>query len=155
MNRKELIDDLVKNEIVNAISNGSKVEDLIDELGFSVDKMKSKKGDDKLKLIKNTELLISFLKDCINPNEEEVQKMLSKPEISLFLDQYRFDQEEGENQKLTDEEKQYAIKEACRVLYTKMVNILEGRLKIINTAPPADNIVDRLLKTNQLNRSLY
>lgn len=146
MNRKELIDDLVKNEIVNAISNGSKVEDLIDELGFSVDKMKSKKGDDKLKLIKNTELLISFLKDCINPNEEEVQKMLSKPEISLFLDQYRFDQEEGENQKLTDEEKQYAIKEACRVLYTKMVNILEGRLKIINTAPPADNIVDRLLK---------
>lgn len=146
MNRKELIDDLVKNEIVNAISNGSKVEDLIDELGFSVDKMKSKKGDDKLKLIKNTELLISFLKDCINPNEEEVQKMLSKPEISLFLDQYRFDQEEGENQKLTDEEKQYAIKEACRVLYTKMVDILEGRLKIINTAPPTDNIVDRLLK---------
>ena len=146
MNRKELIDDLVKNETVNAISNGSKVEDLIDELGFSVDKMKSKKGDDKLKLIKNTELLISFLKDCINPNEEEVQNMLSKPEISLFLDQYRFDQEEGENQKLTDEEKQYAIKEACRVLYTKMVNILEGRLKIINTAPPADNIVDRLLK---------
>lgn len=69
MNRKELIDDLVKNEIVNAISNGS-VEDLIDELGFSVDKMKSKKGDDKLKLIKNTELLISFLKDCINPSEE-------------------------------------------------------------------------------------
>lgn len=146
MNRKELIDDLVKNEIVNAISNGSKVEDLIDELGFSVDKMKSKKGDDKLKLIKNTELLISFLKDCINPNEEEVQKMLGKPEISLFLDQYRFDQEEGENQKLTDEEKQYAIKEACRVLYTKMVDILEGRLKIINTAPPTDNIVDRLLK---------
>lgn len=146
MNRKELIDDLVKNEIVNAISNGSKVEDLIDELGFSVDKMKSKKGDDKLKLIKNTELLISFLKDCINPNEEEVQKMLSKPEISLFLDQYRFDQEEGENQKLTDEEKQYAIKEACRVLYTKKVDILEGRLKIINTAPPTDNIVDRLLK---------
>lgn len=146
MNRKELIDDLVKNEIVNAISNGSKVEDLIDELGFSVDKMKSKKGDDKLKLIKNTELLISFLKDCINPNEEEVQKMLSKPEISLFLDQYRFDQEEGENQKLTDEEKQYAIKEACRVLYTKMVDILEGRLKILNTAPPTDNIVDRLLK---------
>lgn len=146
MNRKELIDDLVKNEIVNAISNGSEVEDLIDELGFSVDKMKSKKGDDKLKLIKNTELLISFLKDCINPNEEEVQKMLSKPEISLFLDQYRFDQEEGENQKLTDEEKQYAIKEACRVLYTKMVDILEGRLKIINTAPPTDNIVDRLLK---------
>lgn len=146
MNRKELIDDLVKNEIVNAISNGSKVEDLIDELGFSVDKMKSKKGDDKLKLIKNTELLISFLKDCINPNEEEVQKMLSKPEISLFLDQYRFDQEEGENQKLTDEEKQYAIKEACRVLYTKMVDILEGRLKIINTAPPTDNIVDRFLK---------
>ena len=146
MNRKELIDDLVKNEIVNAISNGSKVEDLINELGFSVDKMKSKKGDDKLKLIKNTELLISFLKDCINPSEEEVQKMLSKPEISLFLDQYRFDQEEGENQKLTDEEKQYAIKEACRVLYTKMVDILEGRLKIINTAPPTDNIVDRLLK---------
>lgn len=146
MNRKELIDDLVKNEIVNAISNGSKVEDLIDELGFSVDKMKSKKGDDKLKLIKNTELLISFLKDCINPSEEEVQKMLSKPEISLFLDQYRFDQEEGENQKLTDEEKQYAIKEACRVLYTKMVDILEGRLKILNTAPPTDNIVDRLLK---------
>lgn len=146
MNRKELIDDLVKNEIVNAISNGSKVEDLIDELGFSVDKMKSKKGDDKLKLIKNTELLISFLKDCINPNEEEVQKMLGKPEISLFLDQYRFDQEEGENQKLTDEEKQYAIKEACRVLYTKMVDILEGRLKILNTAPPTDNIVDRLLK---------
>lgn len=146
MNRKELIDDLVKNEIVNAISNGSKVEDLIDELGFSVDKMKSKKGDDKLKLIKNTELLISFLKDCINPSEEEVQKILSKPEISLFLDQYRFDQEEGENQKLTDEEKQYAIKEACRVLYTKMVDILEGRLKIINTAPPTDNIVDRLLK---------
>lgn len=146
MNRKELIDDLVKNEIVNAISNGSKVEDLIDELGFSVDKMKSKKGDDKLKLIKNTELLISFLKDCINPNEEEVQKMLSKPEISLFLDQYRFDQEEGENQKLTDEGKQYAIKEACRVLYTKMVDILEGRLKILNTAPPTDNIVDRLLK---------
>jgi hypothetical protein len=146
MNRKELIDDLVKNEIVNAISNGSKVEDLIDELGFSVDKMKSKKGDDKLKLIKNTELLISFLKDCINPSEEEVQKMLSKPEISLFLDQYRFDQEEGENQKLTDEEKQYAIKEACRVLYTKMVDILEGRMKILNTAPPTDNIVDRLLK---------
>lgn len=72
--------------------------------------------------------------------------MLGKPEISLFLDQYRFDQEEGENQKLTDEEKQYAIKEACRVLYTKMVDILEGRLKIINTAPPTDNIVDRLLK---------
>lgn len=40
MNRKELIDDLVKNEIVNAISNKSKVDDLIDELGFSVDKMK-------------------------------------------------------------------------------------------------------------------
>lgn len=145
MNRKELIDDLVKNEIVNAISNKSRVDDLIDELGFSVDSMKSKKGDDKLKLIRNTEFFISFLKDCINPSEEEVQKMLNKPELGSFLDLYRFDQEEGENQKLTDEEKQYAIREACRVLYTKMVEILEGRLKIINTVP-SNNIVDRLLK---------
>lgn len=91
MNRKELIDDLVKNEIVKAISNKSTIEDMIDELGFSVDIMKSKKGDDKLRLIRNTEFFISFLKDCINPSEEEIQKMLGKPEISLFLDQYRFD----------------------------------------------------------------
>lgn len=145
MNRKELIDDFVENEIVKAISKKSIAEDLIDELGFSVDKMKSKKGDDKLKLIKNTELFISFLKGCINPNEEEVQKMLNNPELSLFLDQYRFDQEEGENQKLTDNEKQYAIKEARRVLYTKMVEILEDRLRIIDTVPP-NNIVERLLK---------
>lgn len=74
MNRKELIDDFVKNEIIKAISNKSRAEDLIDELGFSVDNMKSKKGDDKLRLIKNTELFISFLKDCINPNEEEGEK---------------------------------------------------------------------------------
>lgn len=146
MNRKELIDDFVKNEIVKAISNKSRAEDLIDELGFSVDNMKSKKGDDKLRLIKNTELFISFLKGCINPSKEEVQKMLNNPELSLFLDQYRFDQEEGENQKLTDKEKQYAIKEACRVLYTKMVEILEDRLKIIDTVPPSNNIVERLLK---------
>lgn len=145
MNRKELIDDLVKNEIVKAISNKSTIEDMIDELGFSVDIMKSKKGDDKLRLIRNTEFFISFLKDCINPSEEEIQKMLGKPEISLFLDQYRFDQEEDENQKLTDEEKQYAIKEACRVLYTRMVEILEDRLRTIGT-PPSNNIVDRLLK---------
>lgn len=71
--------------------------------------------------------------------------MLNNPELSLFLDQYRFDQEEGENQKLTDNEKQYAIKEACRVLYTKMVEILEDRLRIIDTVPP-NNIVKRLLK---------
>lgn len=145
MNRKELIDDFVENEIVKAISKKSIAEDLIDELRFSVDKMKSKKGDDKLKLIKNTELFISFLKGYINPNEEEVQKMLNNPELSLFLDQYRFDQEEGENQKLTDNEKQYAIKEARRVLYTKMVEILEDRLRIIDTVPP-NNIVERLLK---------
>ena len=145
MNRKELIDDFVKNEIVKAISKKSRAEDLIDELGFSVDMMKSKKGDDKLKLIKNTELFISFLKGCINPSKEEVQKMLNNLELSLFLDQYRFDQEEGENQKLTDKEKQYAIKEACRVLYTKMVEILEDRLRIIDTVPP-NNIVERLLK---------
>ena len=146
MNRKELIDNFVKNEIVKAISKEYKAEDWIDKLGFSVDNMKSKKGDDKLKLIKNTELFISFLKGCINPSEEEVQKMLNNPELSLFLDQYRFDQEEGENQKLTDKEKQYAIKEACRVLYTKMVEILEDKLKIIDTAPPSNNIVERLLK---------
>lgn len=146
MNRKELIDNFVKNEIVKAISKEYKAEDWIDKLGFSVDNMKSKKGDDKLKLIKNTELFISFLKGCINPSEEEVQKMLNNPELSLFLDQYRFDQEEGENQKLTDNEKQYAIKEACRVLYTKMVEILEDKLKIIDTAPPSNNIVERLLK---------
>jgi len=146
MNRKELIDDLVKNEIVNAISNGSKVEDLIDELGFSVDKMKSKKGDDKLKLIKNTELLISFLKDCINPNEEEVQKILTKSSFSFGagsgfhgmmqpmggFDSYMNPNAEG----MFDKDD----------LFWNIVDILEGRLKILNTAPPTDNIVDRLLK---------